>query len=123
MLSRIAIRYVRRSHTIGGYYTPNEAVHRVSWEPHPDVFDGLGGDHHLNEYSLTTLIRKDIEAARKLFVNVLFKQYSREPGMYAKWGVMEWKAGHPSTARRIFTKGSKVQYNSELWQVRTFAHR
>ena len=97
-------------------YEPNIALNRISWEPDREVFDQFGADKHLTEFTMTTLIRRNLPAARKLFSEVLAKRYSREPGMYTKWAVMEWKAGHPAIARRIFTAGSKIEYNPQLWQ-------
>ena len=94
---------------------PEEKEGGRDWEPDGEYLDTLGLNDRGVPYTLKLLMRHDVHEAREFFVNVLLPIYSQEPMMYNKWAVMEWKAGDPDTARKIFKRASKIIYSTELW--------
>jgi hypothetical protein len=96
----------------------SETSGKEPWEPHPKYLVDIKRHWESHEPNLNELIRNDLPLARNLFRKVLQQHYSKDMGMWNKWGTMEWKAGNHELARMIFTKASKISFHSDLWQVR-----
>jgi hypothetical protein len=81
------------------------SVDRLPWEPHPDVFLGLGRARSGERFTLKTLIKEDASEARLLFNKVLQRSYPHEMAMWNKWAVMVYLHSLPLPHLTVLSLG------------------
>ncbi|RHY35335.1 hypothetical protein DYB32_000188 [Aphanomyces invadans] len=87
------------------------------WEPDQSHLDEVVLKNPFDGHvTLQSLIREDIEEARRLFRNVLQKHYYNDMDMWNKWATMEWRDGKIVLARKIYAKASKIRFSPVLYQ-------
>ncbi|RQM26776.1 hypothetical protein B5M09_006535 [Aphanomyces astaci] len=90
------------------------------WEPDQSHLDEVVRSDSLDAHpTLQSLIRDDIEEARRFFRNVLQVHYHNDMDMWNKWATMvrdEWKDGKIVLARKIYAKASKIRFSPVLYQ-------
>ncbi|KAF0685565.1 Aste57867_22573 [Aphanomyces stellatus] len=118
-MHHVSARWIHSSmhDDVGQGYVGQYSETTGEWEPDRSHMEEIvrKGEFMDQDVTLQTLIRYDIDEARRLFRKVLQTYYHNDMGMWNKWAVMEWRDGKVDLARKIFVKASKIRFHPILY--------